>query len=295
MFTIEQLSAFVETVETGSFSAAARKLGKVQSAISQHIMTLEIDTNQQLFDRSGRYPQLTKAGKRLLPQAKAVIAQHRRLSQQLKSLDESEPQTLTLALDEGVPYGELAQHLSAFSTAWPNIELEFLNASSHDIIQLIQHRRADIGLVVSEITYPDLVEFETIGSIEFDLMVSTNHPLAKTELTHLDMLKLHRQVVIGARDRSPSLYNLQHSPDVWFADNYYMIAELIKGGFGWGIVPKHIMQDALMAKQVCSLPANFQQLDWLANIDIIQHLGTGNAASQELRRQLRLMMQSSRG
>ncbi|MGS0729045.1 LysR family transcriptional regulator, partial [Shewanella sp. 0m-11] len=56
MLTIEQLYSFVTTVEAGSFSAAARKLGKVQSAISQHIINLEIDTNQTLFDRSHRYP-----------------------------------------------------------------------------------------------------------------------------------------------------------------------------------------------------------------------------------------------
>lgn len=293
MFTIEQLSAFVATVEAGSFSAAARKLGKVQSAISQNIITLEIDTNQQLFDRSGRYPVLTHAGKALLPQAKAVIAQHRRLTQQLHSLDAAQPQTLTLALDEGVPYAQLAQYLNAFAQAWPTIELEFLNASSHDIIQLIRQQRADVGLVVSELTYPELIEFESIGTIEFDLMVAINHPLAKGDFAHLDQLKLFRQVVIGARDRNPSQYNLQHSPDVWFADNYYMLAELIKGGFGWGIVPKHIMQEALKAKQVCSLPASFQRLDWTANIDVIQHIGSGNAACNELRRQLRLMMQTS--
>lgn len=62
MLTTEQLEAFVASVETGSFSAAARQLGKVQSGISQQIMNLELDTGLQLFDRSGRYPQLTALG-----------------------------------------------------------------------------------------------------------------------------------------------------------------------------------------------------------------------------------------
>ena len=73
MFSIEQLQAFVATVEAGSFSAAARGLSKAQSVISQHIINLEIDCNATLFERTGRYPQLTEAGKQLLPQAKAVL------------------------------------------------------------------------------------------------------------------------------------------------------------------------------------------------------------------------------
>ncbi len=106
MLSIEQLYSFVTTVETGSFSAAARKLGKVQSAISQHIINLEIDTNQALFDRSSRYPTLTKAGEQLLPQAKAVIAQHQRLNLQVLALDKQDELKLTLAVDEAIPYNQ---------------------------------------------------------------------------------------------------------------------------------------------------------------------------------------------
>ncbi|KKL13509.1 hypothetical protein LCGC14_2525030, partial [marine sediment metagenome] len=43
MFSIDQLHAFIATVEAGSFSAAARRLSKVQSVVSQHIINLEID------------------------------------------------------------------------------------------------------------------------------------------------------------------------------------------------------------------------------------------------------------
>ncbi|MDG2658926.1 LysR family transcriptional regulator, partial [Vibrio parahaemolyticus] len=43
MFTIEQLQAFIATSETGSFSGAARKLGRAQSVVSQHIINMEVD------------------------------------------------------------------------------------------------------------------------------------------------------------------------------------------------------------------------------------------------------------
>lgn len=60
--SLEQFKALLAAAETGSFSAAARRLGKAQSVVSTAIANLEIDLGLELFDRSGRYPVLTEAG-----------------------------------------------------------------------------------------------------------------------------------------------------------------------------------------------------------------------------------------
>ena len=62
MYNLEQLRMFIETAESGSFSACARRLGKVQSAVSQGIANLEIELNTNLFDRTSRKPSLTPHG-----------------------------------------------------------------------------------------------------------------------------------------------------------------------------------------------------------------------------------------
>lgn len=59
--SLEHFKALLATAETGSFSAAARRLGKAQSVVSAAIANLEIDLGLALFDRSGRYPVLTEA------------------------------------------------------------------------------------------------------------------------------------------------------------------------------------------------------------------------------------------
>ena len=56
MYNLDQLNMFVTAAKLGSFSACARKLGKVQSAVSQGISNLEIDLDVTLFDRSTRKP-----------------------------------------------------------------------------------------------------------------------------------------------------------------------------------------------------------------------------------------------
>lgn len=65
MYSFEQLRIFITVCETGSFSAAARKLNRAQSGISQAIANLEISINQTLFDRSGNIPELTSEGEAL--------------------------------------------------------------------------------------------------------------------------------------------------------------------------------------------------------------------------------------
>ena len=60
--SLDQLRSFLAAVDEGSFSAAARKLRRAQSAVSELVSTLEDQIGVSLFDRSGRYPKLTPQG-----------------------------------------------------------------------------------------------------------------------------------------------------------------------------------------------------------------------------------------
>ena len=68
--TLDQMRVLVAVADAGSFSAAARTLGRVQSAISQSIQTLETTLGLTLFDRSGKTPRLTDAGRALVGDAR---------------------------------------------------------------------------------------------------------------------------------------------------------------------------------------------------------------------------------
>ncbi|WP_299490381.1 LysR family transcriptional regulator [uncultured Shewanella sp.] len=289
MPTLEQLHAFITTVETGSFSAAARKLGKVQSAISQHIVNMEVDINHTLFNREGRYPVLTEQGELLLPQARAVVAQHDRLTLQIECLEQIEITSMTLAIDEGIPYTKLSDSLEKIATDYPQLHIEILCASSKDIIELVKNKRATVGIIFNNELYPEHVDFESLGSVLFDVFVSPEHPLAHTHSAHVDMLKLHRQLVIGSKKTK---YINALSPNIWHADNYYMLLELTKSGLGWSFLPQHLSKEALSNKQICKLPIKFKQLGWQANVDIIQHKSASDSTfNQYLRQLLRTLLE----
>jgi DNA-binding transcriptional LysR family regulator len=70
--TLDQLRTFIAAVDQGSFSAAGRKLRRAQSVVSQTLANLEGQLGLKLFERGGRYPVLTDAGRSLLQDARSV-------------------------------------------------------------------------------------------------------------------------------------------------------------------------------------------------------------------------------
>jgi DNA-binding transcriptional LysR family regulator len=57
--SLDQLRIFVAAADEGSFTAAARRVRRTQSAISEAISNLEAQLGVVLCDRGGRYPVLT--------------------------------------------------------------------------------------------------------------------------------------------------------------------------------------------------------------------------------------------
>ncbi|WP_218770690.1 LysR family transcriptional regulator [Vibrio parahaemolyticus] len=269
MFTIEQLQAFVATSESGSFSAAARKLGRAQSVISQHIMNMELDCGVDLFDRSGRYPKLTENGYALMPYAQAAISQLDRLNNKATQLFSAQASELVLAIDEGIPLTRLPDVLKNLEQQFPQLQVECLTASSPDIIELVKSERATTGIILSDLQMPRHIDFTNLGNITFDVYVSSDHPLAAQRITHIDQLKQYRQLVIRSKSAEPGSLNQALSPDIWYADNYYILLELANKGFGWCFLPEHLVADS--PNTLKKVGDDFTKLAWQVNVDLIQH------------------------
>lgn len=69
----QTLQAFLAVARAGSFSVAAERLHLTQPAVSKRIAALESQLGARLFDRIGRRPQLTEAGRALLPRAHRIL------------------------------------------------------------------------------------------------------------------------------------------------------------------------------------------------------------------------------
>jgi len=114
--------------------------------VSQHVINLEVDCNTQLFDLSGGYPILTEAGEKLLPHAQAIIEQHKNSA---LVLTDNTPRGITITLDESISFEVIVGIISKLQDDFSNVTLEFLSASSLDIIDMLKSETTMTGTVLA--------------------------------------------------------------------------------------------------------------------------------------------------
>ena len=237
----EALTAFVEAVACGSFSAAARRLRKSQSTISTAISNLEADLGVALFDRTTRHPTLTPQGEQVLSYVKAILAASDRLDELAISLSDETEARLTFVLSDTLHPDVLEDLLQQFDRRFPHTEFECLIGEDEDVIDLLQKERAQVGLIEARDSYPT-----EIGSTRLPLQtamaiyVAPAHPLAAQGRVAWDELHSWRELRLStflASSLEPA------KGQVWSAPNYLLLLSMTVQGLGWCILPCALVEE----------------------------------------------------
>ncbi len=285
MISPDTLNAFVLAAELGSFSAAARRLGKAQSAVSTAIANLEIDCGVDLFDRSGRSPVLTEEGEALLPHARGILLGQREFMAKASSMAEGIETGLCLAIELGIGIRPLAGILERFGREFTGVTLEILMPSPSETQALLKSGRADIGLMTEQEGYPLGFQFRGVGHSRLIPVCAPGHPLAASgaaEAGQVDYrdLRQHRQIIRHAAPVQGSQQQSEKkSASVWHAEDPALIVELVCAGFGWAELPMPVVAGHLERGDLVKLGYRFQQSDILEGIDVVwtEHRALGIA------------------
>ena len=254
--TLDQLRALIAVSETGSFSAAARKLGRVQSAISQSVQSLEDTLGVELFDRDAKTPKLNERGRVLLQDAYGVVHGAEALRARAQSIAGDVEPELTLAVDSMFPNVVLIETLRAFGKEFPNVSVTLFTEGLGAAEQRIRDGVARLGIYspLSTAQSNDL-EWEPMTSIELIPVVASSHPLAD-EAPPIERHTLEQQVQLVLTDRTPMSQNLRGgilSLRIWrFADLGTRL-EFLLAGFGWCNMPRHLVADHIRAGRLKEL------------------------------------------
>jgi DNA-binding transcriptional LysR family regulator len=239
MASQEVLLAFVQAATQGSFSAAARKLGRSQSTISAAVASLEIDLDLILFDRSSRKPTLTPAGHVMLQRAEAILAATSRMEMSARQLAQGVEPKLTVAISDTYQSARFEAALVGFEQRYPDLELECLIAECDDLIELVQRGRAHLAFAEMQDTYPpDLVTSTVAERTDLALFVKDDHVLTRVERVDQQVLEQHRELRL-ATIINP--YDSRAKGRVWSAPSYLMLMEMAEMGFGWAALPRWLV------------------------------------------------------
>jgi len=269
---LDQLQAFVSAAEEGSFSAAARKLGKAQSSVSALVQNLEIDLGLTLFDRSSRNPVLTGQGQAIIREAKAVLQGAELVEIKSRGLNAGVESVVTISVDEAMyPMARLLPVLGQFRERFPSTQLVLLVGPHTAPGRLVRDHLADLAIMRSTEDYPEDFHLRGIGTAEFLTLCGPDHPLSRLEwVTEEDLLEhCHVRIttaVDGARPEDSEIS--QHRI---YLDSFGAMIELVKNGLGWAQVPSHLAEGALASGELVSLKSLYQSVPYTCAVDLVWH------------------------
>ena len=253
--TLDQLRVLVAIEETGSFSAAGRRLRRVQSAISHAVQTLEEAQGLQLFDRSGHKPQLTEAGRVLVRQAQQVLRQADVFERTAQSMAAGLEPELSIALDSFVPSAPVIRALAGLQAQYPDLTVTVFTEGLGAAERRVREGTAMLGMCALMPSMRQEFQATALTHIHMVPVAVAQHPLARLQgpLTR-DVLANHVQLILTDPLQQPGPSFSVVSPKVWRFVDMARRLEFLLAGFGWCTMPAHWVEPHLASGTLIRLP-----------------------------------------
>jgi DNA-binding transcriptional LysR family regulator len=126
MDRLEAMSVIIAVTETGSFSAASRRLGTPVATVSRKVAELEARLEAELFQRSSRRMTLTDAGRSYVEACKRIIEQVDDAERQVSGEYRNPKGDLAVTTPWGLGHTHLLPIAVEFLNAFPEISLRLL-------------------------------------------------------------------------------------------------------------------------------------------------------------------------
>lgn len=243
-FDLRQLRYFVAVAEEGHVGRAAQRLGIAQPPLSQQMQRLEARLGVALFDRSRRRVALTDAGRVLLGEARALLAQADRVQELARQAAAGDAGTLRLGFVASAAYAVLPPLVRLFRERHPHVLLDVAELSTGEQLEAVRAGTLDAGIVRAPATGADLQSLPLVDE-PLRAALPDVHPLAGREAVPLSALA-GEPFVLFARENNPPFYDdvlaacraAGFSPRVvQVAHSMPTIASLVAGGLGVALVP----------------------------------------------------------
>lgn len=189
---IRQLEYFVSVYEEGTFSKAAARLHATQPGLSTKIKQLEVEVQQELFERSVKGVVPTEAAHRLYNHALSILKSIQETMVDMDSLSGEVTGFIHFGMVPSAIRGLSTNLFSDFIEKFPNVRMELKEAFSDDLVHWVRTGSLDFAIVIE----PPETFGLTIKQISEERMVLMSgkkmkqKPWQPVDLTEFGPLKL---------------------------------------------------------------------------------------------------------
>ncbi|MET8878049.1 LysR family transcriptional regulator [Nocardia sp. NPDC004604] len=242
---LRQLEVVVAVAEEGGFTAAARRLHVVQSAVSGTVRALEKELGVQLFERTTHRVMLTAVGESFVPAARLAL----RAAEQARAVaDEARGElrgVLTIGTMQGVWLG-LDRALAGLRAEHPALVVRLRQAAVADIRTALRERTVDVAIVAFDHQQRRGLENRLLAREEMVVAAAATRVLARADtVTFAEVAQLPfvdfapGWAIRGAVDRAFRAAGVERT-SVFEVNDIGAAAELVRHDLGICVLPESI-------------------------------------------------------
>ncbi len=251
--TLDHLRTLLMVAEEGSFSGAARRLQRVQSAVSTAMANLEGHLGVAIFDRTTRVPGLTDAGRSVVASARRILAEVDGLRRLTADLSDGLEPHVSLCVDALFPVPALVELCASFARAFPSVDLRVDTQTLSAVSERVLSGSSTLG-VVSPLGIAAGLERKVLGPVRMVPVVAREHPLARRRgplpvSAFADCV----QIVLSERHDDGVPDQAVLSPRTWRVADLHTKHALLRAGLGWGNLPAHLVAADLKARRLVAI------------------------------------------
>ena len=244
----EQLLIFKTVMQTGSFSAAARKLGKVPSAVSMSIANLEIDLDLKLFNRAAREPVPTAQAITLFEKTEQLLIEMNQWKQHALALSSGLESALNIVVVSELLHTHWTDYIAALEKQFPELQINIFTAPQEDAQKMLVNGTAQFALMFEREQLESNEQFIELKRQALVPVASQDYLLAQYAKISFEQILQSRQIVVASRDRSIKP-ELLYSKNYWRTDNHHSACAMILQNLGWGVLPEAMLNENPLLKQ----------------------------------------------
>ena len=252
--TIDQLLVLLSVVETGSFTAAAKRLGRATSAVSYAIDAVEEQLGVRLFDRGGtRKPTLTARGEAIVSEARAVARSVGNLLARVNGLlDELEPE-ISLVVDALFPHDWLMPILRDFHAKFPTVPVRLMSDTLGGVERALRSGAVSIGIAGRIHTDNTGFSHLDIAGVPVIPVAAPGHPLATPRSPTAVRAEDYVQLVLSERPDGEKRDFGVISINNWRVSDIAAKHRLLVDGLGWGGMPEAMVSRDIKSGKLARL------------------------------------------
>jgi DNA-binding transcriptional LysR family regulator len=248
---LDQLRAFVEVVERGSFTRAARELNLSQPAVTHQIHELERRFNVPLVERLGKRVYLTQAGEKLIGHARSLLQDDARACADMRCFGDGSLGRVRVGTSMTALMYVLPPILRQLKTDHPQLEINLKAGLTATTLKMLKANALDLGICALPVDEPDC---HTIPLFDDELVAILPAALGKIPKTVTPAFLAQCPLILGNEDSV-----LRQSITAWLAaagpppqpvmefDNVEAIKSVVAVGLGASIVPRLSLGDGHVA------------------------------------------------